>query len=71
MYLTLHVESVSINCSMETGLINAHQIFSHLRLFQMVRRQRVDFMSGQHQLAHFFKGKDTPTTDVLQVGYYT
>ena len=40
-------------------------------MFQMVRRQRVDFMSGQHQLAHFFKGKDTPTTDVLQVGCYT
>ena len=41
-----------------------------LSLPQTVRRQRVDFMSGQHQLAHFFKGKDTPTTDVLQVGYY-
>ena len=24
-------------------------------------------MNGQHQLAHFYKGKNTPALDVLQV----
>ena len=27
----------------------------------------VNFMNGQHQLAHFYKGKNTPALDVLQV----
>ena len=36
-------------------------------LLQVARRQRVDFVSGQHHLAHFPQGKDTPTTNVLQV----
>ena len=34
---------------------------------QTVRRQRVNFMSGQHQVAHFFRGMDTPASDVIQV----
>jgi Krev interaction trapped protein 1 len=33
---------------------------------RVVRRQRVDFVSGQHHLAHFSHGKDTPTTNVLK-----
>ena len=37
---------------------------------QVVRRQRVDFTTGQHQRAHFSEGKDTPTTKVLQVSCY-
>ena len=27
----------------------------------------VNFMNGQHQLVHFYKGKNTPALDVLQV----
>ena len=40
--------------------------FKHF-LHQLVRRQRVDIVNGQHVLAHFTNGKGTTTKHVLQV----
>ncbi len=34
---------------------------------QTVRRHRVNFMSGQHRVAHFFNARETPASDVIQV----
>ena len=34
---------------------------------QTLRRWRVNFMNGQHQVVHFFQGRDTPASDVIQV----
>lgn len=32
-----------------------------------ITKMSINFMNGQHQLAHFYKGKNTPALDVLQV----
>ena len=31
-----------------------------------VRRQRVNVMTGQHFVVHFFRGRDTPAGDVIR-----